>query len=324
MDRHDWRGFTEQLLINDGAGVFSDATAAQVTGNPGADDNGIACVDIDNDGDFDAVVLSLQTEERLLQNDGSGNFALVAGAFPGGVDSTLWGEFGDLNGDARLDLVTGQGEFNDQTNKVYFGSNAQPVDDRAPTVIAVQEGAWQVGDEPVVRFAVSDRTMSDEGPRLAMAYVVVVSPGSREELTARFVGGDVFRVELPTVPEDGYQFQACAEDRAGNVGCSESIDVSGGGADTGGAGSGDTAGDGDTMAPDGDGSDNVPGDGSGEGPGSGLDGDSSGSAATDGTGDGGSSDDDGSCSCRTQSPTTPLLWMLLGLPLVWRRSRSRA
>jgi len=51
--------YTEQLHINDGSGAFADETAARVTGNPGADDNGVVCVDFDYDGDFDAVVISL-------------------------------------------------------------------------------------------------------------------------------------------------------------------------------------------------------------------------------------------------------------------------
>jgi hypothetical protein len=54
---------------------------------------------------------SLGTPERLLVNDGTGNFTHVAGKFPAQTDCSRWGELGDLNGDGRLDLVTGQGEF---------------------------------------------------------------------------------------------------------------------------------------------------------------------------------------------------------------------
>src|SRR5690606_28419242 len=73
--------YTEQIQINDGSGNFTDETGARVTGNFGADDNGVACADVDDDGDFDAVVLSLQTPERLLVNDGAGSFAFLPDGF---------------------------------------------------------------------------------------------------------------------------------------------------------------------------------------------------------------------------------------------------
>ena len=79
-------GYTEQLQINDGNGNFTDETSSRVTGNPGSDDNGVMCADIDNDGDLDGVVISLGTAERFLENDGSGNFIYVAGAFPPPTD----------------------------------------------------------------------------------------------------------------------------------------------------------------------------------------------------------------------------------------------
>ena len=49
--------FTEQLQINDGVGHFSDETTSRVAGNPSADDNGVICADVDDDGDFDGIVL---------------------------------------------------------------------------------------------------------------------------------------------------------------------------------------------------------------------------------------------------------------------------
>lgn len=324
-------GFTEQLLINDGSGVFTDETGDRVTGNPGVDDNGIACADLDNDGDFDGVVLSLSTAERLLDNDGTGNFTFMAGAFPNGTDSTLWAEFGDIDGDNRLDLVTAQGEFNDQTNKVYVGTKGQPVDDQAPTIIAVQNEAWETGDDPVVRFAVSDRAMSDEGPRLSRAFVAVDPDGDNTLVEASFIGGDLFAATLPTVDDDGYEYTVCAEDRAGNLQCSDPFDIGeGGGADTGDTGdtgADDTAdGTADQGSGDDDPGDDAPDDGPGDdGPGDdgpGDDGPVATDSGSDGTGDGGADDDNGSCSCRASNrlpPASLLLLLAVGVPLLRRR-----
>jgi len=311
-------GYNEQLLLNDGGGVFSDVSAAQVSGNNGEDDNGVVCADIDNDGDYDAVVLSLQSPERFLENDGAGTFSFVGGVFPGGVDSTLWGEFGDLNGDGRLDLITAAGEFGNQDNRLYLGVEAQPVDDRAPQIIAVQSDAWDEGSDPVVRFAVSDRAMSDEGPRLASATITIEAPNDAT-IEATFVGGDVFYAALPTVPEGGYTYQACAEDRTGNVGCSDSVSITRGGpggSDTGGdessGGAADDTGD-DAVGTDG-GPDGGPGGSDGTVP--------TGGSGSDGTGDGGANDgDDDGCSCRSTGSAGWALF-LLGAPLLRRRRRA--
>ncbi|MBC8072592.1 MAG: VCBS repeat-containing protein, partial [Deltaproteobacteria bacterium] len=129
--------YTERLWANDGNGNFTDVTLEQVSGNPGSDDNGIICADTDSDGDLDAVVMALDTPERLLVNDGSGNFSYQAGAFSGPVDSTLGAEMGDLNGDHRIDIATGQGESGSFLDRVFLATAAVPVDDTAPTIIVV-------------------------------------------------------------------------------------------------------------------------------------------------------------------------------------------
>ncbi len=215
-------GFTEQLLINDGAGNFNDETGARVTGNPGLDDNGVVCADIDDDGDLDGVVISLGSPERFLENDGAGNFTYIAGVFPAPTNCSLWGEFGDLDGDGRIDLVTAQGECS-SSDEVYLANQAVPADATPPRIIAVEDPTpVAAGESPAVRFAVSDRTVTDEGPQLARAYAVLDPDGAATELDAVFVGGDLFRVVLPAGDSGTVTFQACAEDRNGNVACSES------------------------------------------------------------------------------------------------------
>ncbi|MCY1065076.1 FG-GAP-like repeat-containing protein [Nannocystis sp. RBIL2] len=213
-------GYNEQLLINDGAGGFTDETMARVTGNgAGDDDNGVVCADIDDDGDFDAVVVSLSSPERYLVNDGAGHFSAMAGVFPGPTDCSLWAEFGDLDDDGRLDLVTGQGECS-SSDEVYLAGDDDPVDAQPPKLIAVEEvaGPVEFDDAPVVRFAVSDRTVTDEGPRLARAYAVIDPDGAATTVDADFMGGDLFRVVLP--PARGVVvFRVCAEDANGNTAC---------------------------------------------------------------------------------------------------------
>ncbi|KIG17380.1 hypothetical protein DB30_03299 [Enhygromyxa salina] len=304
-------GFTEQLLINDGAGNFSDETGARVTGNPGEDDNGVICVDIDDDGDFDGVVISLGTPERLLENDGNGNFTHVANSFPGPTDCSLWGEFGDLNGDDRLDLVTGQGECS-SSDEVYLGNDMMPVDSQAPQIIAVNAPSSAPANQVVVaHLAVSDRTVTDEGPRLRRAFARIDPSGAATEVSGWFIGGDLFRVELPGAGSGPIEFELCAEDQAGNIGCSAAQTYEIGG----------DPGDGDGDPGDGDGD---PGDGDGD-PGDG-DGDTL-ETGDETAGTGLPADDDGAatgCAC-SQAPGTPSrapAWTalsLLALGLVRRR-----
>ncbi|MCA9716105.1 MAG: VCBS repeat-containing protein [Myxococcales bacterium] len=221
-------GYTEQLMINDGAGNFTDETGARVSGNPGSDDNGVLCADLDDDGDLDAVVLALNfgqaTTERLLVNDGDGNFTYESGAFPNVLDPTLWGEFGDLNGDGKLDLVTGQGEGNPELNRVYLGNAALPADSHPPRFPIVEAlGDIETDTPRDVRFAVVDNAVTDGGPRLLEASVEYELDGEAQPaLTAWAMGGDLFVAEFPGLQAAAVvTYRACATDLAGNVGCAE-------------------------------------------------------------------------------------------------------
>lgn len=241
----------EQLLINDGSGKLSDETASRVQGNvPMADDNGVVCADVDHDGDFDAVIASLSDNERVLLNDGHGHFTALAGVFPAIQDSTLWMELGDLDGDGRLDAVTGQGESGSFLDRVYLSAPEAPVDTTPPKIISVEQaGAAQVGDAPVVRFAVSDATVTDEGPRLARAWVKVTRGTVTTEAPATFMGGDLFRAQLGAETAGGMvSYQACARDPHGNEACADALSYAVAGATAAGGGAAARSGGGCTVA----------------------------------------------------------------------------
>jgi len=208
---------TEQLLLND-AGTFVDATATSIQGNlVGGDDNQVRCVDYNDDGDFDVLIASLSDYERLLRNDGMGRFQAVPEGFPRLMDATLAIDLGDFDGDGRLDAVSAQGEFGDYRNRLYLGTKAQAIDEKAPVLRAIERPERLRNGQLWVRFAVFDRVTTDVGPRLRRAWL---ESASGDSVTAEFIGGDLFLAIVANVA-DGFRYRVCAEDPSGNATCSD-------------------------------------------------------------------------------------------------------
>ncbi len=208
-------GYDEQVLINDGTGHFTDESARLGGNDDGDDDNGVVCLDHDEDGDHDVIVASLSSlGERLFENDGRGRFTRVGGAFPAIDDNTLWMEMGDVDGDGRLDAVTAQGEDQIETERLYLGTAQVAVDTSAPVIFTWNTTAFW----PEIRFAVRDGATSDEGPRLLGADAEL--PNAESPVPATPMGGDLWRV---LVPEESTELKLCATDQAGNRGCIEVV-----------------------------------------------------------------------------------------------------
>jgi hypothetical protein len=210
----------EHVFRNDGKGRFRDATAAwwPPADNVGDDDNMVAYLDADSDGDADFVVGSLSGPDRLLVNDGKGRLSVRQGVF-GGEDTpgTLGLALADLDGDGRMDVVQGQGEHKTAVQeKIYSGSGLAP-DTAAPSVSLV--GVTALPARPArIHARVHDR----KSPSLATEWrrVVVEWPGAnRPAVAMRWMGEYLWTADWPADLSRGAAFRVCATDAAGNATC---------------------------------------------------------------------------------------------------------
>ena len=222
---------SENLLINDGSGGFTDA-AGQLLTNPDLDDNDSKFFDYDNDGDLDLIIARIGAGgERIYNNNGSGVFSSTSGVIENLGDASLDVVVADLDGDGDLDVVTAQGESGNFTNHVYI--NSGPADTRAPRIIRTEQ--LPDTDDPigpyVVRALILDDMTSDRNFFAEEILLEVsVSGGPAQQVPMRHSGGQVYRGEIPGQPSGSLvEYTVSARDFAGNVSTGENLSFGVGG-----------------------------------------------------------------------------------------------
>ena len=205
----------EHLLISDGEGSFVDRTPElwPESENLGEDDNMVAFLDFDSDGDADFLLGSLTGPDRLLVNDGNGRFTVRTDVFGGEpTPGTLAIALADLDGDGRLDVVQAQGEHETAIKeKVFFGTGLLP--DTAPPVIDL---VTLSGGR--VRARVHDRKSPSMPHDFEEVQLVWKSKGGSEQKKPMIWYGEyLFWAGLP---DEAESYRVCATDAAGNRACS--------------------------------------------------------------------------------------------------------
>jgi hypothetical protein len=207
-------GFSEGVAFN---GIASITT--QLLPNPnGDDDNEMAGLDYDDDGDLDLLVGSLGPSEKLYRNDGGGAFASASNLIQAQADSTLDLGVADLDGDDDYDFVTAQGETGVFVNKVYL--SAGPPDSHAPRVLGVEAPAY--GAAETVFHARTQDAIQDDGDAGFVTGAFRAWQGSPAGVAlatgaAFHQGGGSWRAAVPTLPgASGVALCWAFTDAAGN------------------------------------------------------------------------------------------------------------
>jgi hypothetical protein len=211
----------EHVFRNDGKGRFRDATEAwwPPAHNVGEDDNMVAFLDYDSDGDADFVVGSLSGPDRLLINGGRGHLTAWSDVF-GGEDTpgTLGIALADLDGDGRMDVVQAQGEHKTAIDeRVFSGRGLAP--DTAPPSVTLGGVVERADRTPTVRARVHDRkspSLAAEWQRVVVEWTVA---GRTREAPMRWYGEYLWRADWPGDVPRGTPYRVCATDAAGNAAC---------------------------------------------------------------------------------------------------------
>ncbi len=133
------------LHLNDGAGAFTDATAARMPVDTD-DTEAVLMADIDGDQDLDLVFgnnggAGAGQQNKLYLNDGAGTFTdVTSGQMPIGLDRTQSMAAGDVDGDGDLDLVFGEARARIYINN-GSGTFTEPAESFSSTLSATH---WDI------------------------------------------------------------------------------------------------------------------------------------------------------------------------------------
>jgi hypothetical protein len=95
-----WNPYQLKLLMNNGAGSFTDETSSRGLSISSPNAHHITTFDVDNDGDFDLYIGDQYHNKRLFVNDGTGHFS-SSGTLSG---DTKGSGAADVDGDGDLDV----------------------------------------------------------------------------------------------------------------------------------------------------------------------------------------------------------------------------
>jgi hypothetical protein len=157
----NYRPLSSVLYRNNGNGTFADVSVEAGIASSGGNGLGVVIADYDDDGSPDVFVANDAVPNSLYRNDGHGRFADVA--LPAGVAVANDGkpragmgtDFGDYDGDGRLDLIVTNHEFETTTLFRNLG--------RGLFADATSEGGLGLPTRPFVGFGTAFVDYDNDG-----------------------------------------------------------------------------------------------------------------------------------------------------------------
>ncbi len=140
-------GAHEGLYWNNGNGTFTAQTTGAVVGD-GGDSFGSSVADIDNDGDFDILVVNNASQSEFLYlNNGDKSFTKVtAGPVVNSGGYSVGSAFGDMDNDGDLDLmVTNAFAGNSQVKNFLFLNTGDGSFVKVDTGVVSTDLGWSYG-----------------------------------------------------------------------------------------------------------------------------------------------------------------------------------
>ncbi len=208
----------EHIFLNQEGKKFIDATDAlwPDSENIGKDDNNVIFLDYDSDGDPDFLISSLTGEDRLLVNDGAGQFSLIQPVLQGTpTPLTLSMALGDINNDQKLDIIMGQGEGEEGIEeRIFMGENIQ--EDTAPPIIS----HYQITENENGTVTIKARIHDNKSPNMPQDWksVALIIDESSESIPMTWYGENLWVVTfVKSAKTNGLKI--CATDYAGNESC---------------------------------------------------------------------------------------------------------
>jgi hypothetical protein len=217
VDQKFWSRI-EHIFINDSGKGFTDATMKlwPLAENIGEDDNNVIFLDYDSDGDPDFLLSSLTGEDRLLSNDGQGNFKLSQSIMSGKpTPHTLSLMASDINGDGKLDLVMGQGEGEEVIEERIFIGTGIKKDSAAPKISHVGIMKKENGE-----FTIKARIHDNKSPNMPQDWRSVELVSTQATVPLKWYGENLWKVNLKSTTQVT-SWQICATDAAGNKSCKD-------------------------------------------------------------------------------------------------------
>jgi hypothetical protein len=209
----------EHVFMNAEGKYFQDVTEERwpPSENIGEDDNNVAFLDYDSDGDPDFILSSLSGEDRLLINDGSGKFKLAQPVLKGDpTRNTLSLVLGDINGDKKLDIIMGQGEGEKGIEeRIFLGNKINP--DTAPPVISNHMISKNDSNKTIT---IKVRIHDNKSPNMPHDWqsVELIIGKKQKSVPMTWYGENLWTAKIAVANENN-SMKICAMDYCGNKKC---------------------------------------------------------------------------------------------------------